>query len=94
MLSEVGIAARARSLPQALVNKWPNPKIDPTVQARWFTAACRAAAATHMGGIYFWAIGFGAAELTAHLDLQHQSAWEAGPGFKAAAKCFGQLSHG
>lgn len=94
VLSEVGIAGVRGAYAKPWMIKWPNAQIDGTVQARWFTAACHAAAATHMGGIYFWAIGFGAAQLTAHLDLQHQSAWEAGPGFKAAAKCFGQLSHG
>jgi len=28
--------------------------VNPTVQARWFTAACAAAHAEHMRGIYFW----------------------------------------
>ncbi len=68
--------------------KWPNARLDGTVQARWFTAACDAAAASHIGGIYFWAIGFGAIQLATPLSLQHQSAWEAGPGLRAAAACF------
>ena len=33
--------------------------------ARWFTAACRAAQAGHLGGIYFWSIGLGGSGSTA-----------------------------
>jgi hypothetical protein len=29
---------------------------DPTIQARWFAAACNAATAEHMRGIYFWSM--------------------------------------
>ena len=47
--------------------------------------------ATHMGGIYFWAIGFGAAELTTSPSAKNQGAWEKGPAEKAAAACFKQL---
>lgn len=94
VLSEVGIAGVRGGYAKPWMIKWPHAQIDGTVQSRWFTAACKAAVATHMGGIYFWAIGFGAVQLTTQLDLQHQSAWEAGPGFRAAAACFGQLRHG
>jgi hypothetical protein len=36
--------------------QWDNlkGKADPTVQARWFEAACDAVTAEHMRGIYFW----------------------------------------
>jgi hypothetical protein len=36
--------------------QWDNLKgtADPTVQARWFEAACAAVTAEHMRGIYFW----------------------------------------
>jgi hypothetical protein len=91
VLSEVGIAAVRGAYRKPWFDKWPHPHMDPTVQARWFTAACRAAAATHMGGIYFWAIGFGAAELTASPDAQHQGAWEKSPAQKAVASCYQRL---
>ncbi|MGH3406578.1 MAG: hypothetical protein ACRDRJ_29360 [Streptosporangiaceae bacterium] len=44
-------------------------------------------------GIYFWAIGFGAAQLIQPLGSGHQSAWESGPGSRAIAACFRQLSN-
>ena len=88
VLSEVGIAAVRGAYHKPYVDDWNRPKMDTTVQARWFTAACRAAAATHMGGIYFWAIGFGAAELTTSASPKNQGAWERGPAEKAAAACF------
>jgi hypothetical protein len=37
-------------------NHWPGARLAPAVQANWFGAACRAAAATHLRGIYFWAL--------------------------------------
>jgi len=94
VLSEIGIAGVRGAYAKPWMIKWPNAKIDGTVQARWFTAACDAGAATHMGGIYFWAVGFGAVQLGTPLSLEHQSAWEDGPGFKAASACFGKLSNG
>jgi hypothetical protein len=94
VLSEVGIAGVRGAYAKPWMIKWPAARIDGTVQANWFTAACRAAAATHMGGIYFWAIGFGAVQLGTPLSLKNQSAWEAGPGERAAAACFSQLRHG
>jgi hypothetical protein len=91
VLSEVGIAAVTGAYHKPWFNKWKHPKINTTVQARWFTAACRAAAATHMGGIYFWAIGFGAAELTTAPSAKNEGAWEKSPAEKAAAACFKQI---
>ena len=94
VLSEVGIAGVRGAYAKPYMTQWPHARLDGAVQARWFTAACHAAQATHMGGIYFWAIGFGKAALSQPLDLAHQSAWEAGPGERAAAACFSQLGHG
>jgi hypothetical protein len=94
VISEVGIAGVRGAYAKPWMIKWPNARIDGTVQARWFTAACRAARADHMGGIHFWAIGFGSSALAQPLDLAHQSAWEDGPGFRAAAACFQQLRNG
>jgi hypothetical protein len=76
VLSEAGIAAVRGACHRPWFDKWPPPRIDPAIQTRWFTAACRAAAATHMGGIYFWAIGFGADQLTTSPSRKNEGAWE------------------
>lgn len=94
VLTEVGIAGVRGAYHKPWVNKWPHPRIEPAVQARWFNAACHAAAATHMGGIYFWAIGFGRDELGTPVSRKNQAAWEVGTGERAVAACFRQLSHG
>jgi hypothetical protein len=94
VLSEVGIAAVRGAFEQPWVGDWPHPRMDTSVQTRWFTAACHAASRAHMGGIYFWAIGFGKSALTARPDAEHQAAWEAGPGKGAVTACFKQLRHG
>ena len=94
VLSEVGIAGVSGAYAKPWQGSWPNPRMDPQVQVRWFTAACHAAEATHMGGIDFWAIAFSASQLTQPLDSGHQSAWEAAPGKRAVAACFSQLRNG
>jgi hypothetical protein len=94
VLSEVGIAGVADAYRKPWVHNWPHPKLNPQVQVRWFDAACHAAAATHMGGIYFWAIGFGKTELSTKLSVKNQAAWEVGAGEQEVASCFRQLTHG
>jgi hypothetical protein len=88
VLSEVGIAGVPGAFRKPWEHRWPNPKIDPTVQTRWFTSSCQAAVATHMGGIIFWAIGFGKDELSTPLSAKNQAAWEVGPGEQAVQACF------
>ena len=64
--------------------------MDPSVQVRWFTAACDAALGDHLAGIYFWAIGFGPpADQT--LSAKNQGAWENGPAERAVATCYSQV---
>jgi hypothetical protein len=94
VLSEVGIAGVRGAFHEPWVGDWPHPRMDTSVQTRWFNAACHAARRAHMGGIYFWAIGFGKAALTARPDREHQAAWEAGPARRVVAACFRQLRHG
>jgi hypothetical protein len=55
-IDEIGIPAIAGSYKDPW--QWNNLSgpIDPTIQARWFTAACNAVAAEHMRGIYFWSM--------------------------------------
>lgn len=88
VLSEVGISGVKGAFLSPWQHHWPHPKMDVSVQVRWFTAACRAAVAARSGGLYFWAIGFGAPALVQKLDAQHQGAWENGPAEKAVAACY------
>ena len=94
ILSEVGIAGVRGAYARPWVHDWEHPRIDPAIQVRWFTAACRAVTAARMGGIYFWAIGFGKDELTTRLSARNEAAWELGQGERAVAACFRQLGHG
>lgn len=53
-IDEIGIPALSGSYHDPW--QWDNlsGNADPTVQARWFEAACDAVTAEHMRGIYFW----------------------------------------
>ena len=89
-LTEVGIAAVARAWTKPWVHSWPTTRIDPSVQARWFTAACAAAAADHLRGIYFWALPF-TTQLQGPTPV-HQAAWANSAGATAIARCFAALA--
>jgi hypothetical protein len=88
VLSEVGIAGVRGAYYKSWEHHWPHPVMDVNIQVHWFQAACQAAQANHLGGIYFWAIGFGEAELQQTLSPQNQGAWEDGPAQKAVAACY------
>jgi hypothetical protein len=94
VLSEVGVDAVTGAWRKPYKHAWPHPVIDPGLQARWFAAACQAAASKHMGGIYFWSIGFwlgthpGAGPTRAL-----QGAW-GGAGARAVSRCFAQIEQG
>lgn len=88
LLSEVGIAGVNGAYWKPWKHNWLKPVMDPTVQVRWFTAACDAALGDHLAGIYFWAIGFGNDELQTTLSPQNQAAWEKGPAEAAVAACY------
>ncbi len=53
-IDEIGIPALAGAYADPWL--WDNVTgtADPTIQARWFEAACAAVTAEHMRGIYFW----------------------------------------
>ena len=55
-IDEIGIPMVA----DAYIDPWQWDGItgpaDPTIQARWFEAACNAVTAEHMRGIYFWSM--------------------------------------
>jgi hypothetical protein len=84
--TEVGIAAVQGAFAVPYHYKWHVAQLDQSVQARWFTAACRAAAAAHLGGIYFWSIGLGV-QATGPI-LSDQLAWAGGQGARAISACF------
>jgi hypothetical protein len=88
---ELGIAAVKGANAAPYEHNWPGKPIDPQVQAGWFTAACHAAAAAHLGGIYFWSIGLGPRfpGPTPSYPLN----WGSGTaGSKAISACFAWLS--
>jgi hypothetical protein len=86
--SEVGIAAVRGAYAQPWQVRWPAARIDPAIQARWFTAACNAAVASHLGGIYFWALGF--RQLSGPSAAQ-PAAWAHSAGAGAISACFRKL---
>ena len=87
--AEVGIAAAPDAFQQPYVTHWPITQLDTTVQAQWFAAACHAAAAEHLGGIYFWSI-----RLSTQISgptLADQGSWAGGAGARAISACFAAL---
>lgn len=87
VLTEVSIAAIDGAWRQPWVHRSQGVRVNPLVQARWFGAACHAAMATGMGGIYFWAI-----PLSTRFrgpTLATPGAWAHSAGSAAIARCFG-----
>jgi hypothetical protein len=87
--TEVGIAAASRAFLFPWRHRWPGAPIDQSVQARWFAAACHAAAETHLAGIYFWSIGLTKHPATGPTPA-NQLSW-AGQGARAISACFSSL---
>jgi hypothetical protein len=56
VLAEAGIAAQAGMQQHPWDLGAPSQPLHPQLQAAWFTAACGAVKADHLGGIYFWSI--------------------------------------
>ena len=86
VLSEVGIGAIKGAWRQPWVHHWPASHLDLKVQARWFAAACHAAAAAHLGGIYFWPLNFGQSFTGPTLD--NQGNWAGSPAARAISSCY------
>jgi hypothetical protein len=87
---EVGIAAVRGAFAAPYKHNWPGKPIDGKVQAQWFAAACHAADAQHLGGIYFWSVSLG----TSFPGPSPGSplSWGGGsPGGKAISACFALL---
>jgi hypothetical protein len=69
---------------------WNVRSLDQSVQARWFAAACQAAASTHLGGIYFWPLNY-SQTIGSGPTLAYQGWWAGGQGAHAIAACFAAL---
>jgi Glycoside Hydrolase Family 113 len=90
VMSEVGIAARWGAQWKPYVWAPSDAPLDPQLQAGWFSAACDAVKADHLGGIYFWSVTVGKP-----LDVP-PSPWTANqftdsPGATAIKACFTML---
>jgi hypothetical protein len=55
-IDEMGIPALAGSYSDPWQWDGLRGTADPTVQARWYEAACKAVTAEHMGELYFWSM--------------------------------------
>jgi hypothetical protein len=87
VLTEVSIAAIDGAWRRPWVHQSQGARINPLVQARWFTAACHAAMATGLDGIYFWAIPLSTRFPSP--TLATPGAWAHSAGSAAIARCFG-----
>jgi hypothetical protein len=88
--AEVGIAAVRGADAKPWQHHWSVGSLDQSVQARWFTAACQAAARTHLGGIYFWSLNF-SQTIGSGPTQAYQGWWAGGLGAHAIATCFAAL---
>jgi hypothetical protein len=90
VLSEVGILTRAGAQDKPYSWAPTGEPFDPRVQPAWFTAACHAVHAGHLGGIYFWSISVGQ-----RLDVASAKAsysFVDAPGAAAIKGCLSQLA--
>ena len=88
ILTELGISAFNGAWRKPWVHRARNLRLDRRVQVRWFTAACEAAKATGLRGIYFWALPLGGQ--FPRTTKATPGAWAYSPGASAIARCFGQ----
>lgn len=93
----VGIAAAPGAYLEPWRDRWPLTRPDRLMQARWFSAACRAAAVSHLGGIYFSPVDLNRGRHSSTRDGKRASArpdqlaWVTRPGTRAIAACFAAL---
>ncbi len=89
VLAEVGIAAVNGAWIKPYLREWPGAVFDPAMQAQWFTAACHAATAAHLGGIYFWSLGV--SDEQTGPTLADEAQWAHSPGASAISRCFASI---
>jgi hypothetical protein len=88
---EVDIAAvRGAYTKPFQVTQWKEHRLVPSVQVRWFTAACDAMVRENLGGIYFWGVGLGQSTSTPP-GLADPGSWVDSPGARAISACFRKL---
>ena len=89
--TEIGIDAVKGAFKRPYQHQWTTATtLDTSVQARWFTAACHAASREHLGGVYFWPLGFSEQPATGP-TLTYQGAWAGSAGAQAISRCFAWL---
>jgi len=86
ILTELGIAAWEGAWRAPWEHRPRNHVFDPQVQVMWFSAACQAAKATGLGGIYFWTLGLQVTFKTT--TAATPGAWAHSAGATAIARCF------
>ena len=86
ILTELGIAAWDNAWRAPWEHRPRGQQFDPQIQASWFSAACQAAKATGLGGIYFWALGLQVKFPMA--STATPGAWAHSAGATAIAACF------
>jgi len=89
VLAEVGIAAVDDAWNKPYLHGWPGAALDPAMQAQWFTAACHAATAAHLGGVYFWSLGLSVDQTGP--TLADETQWAHSPGASAISGCFASI---
>jgi hypothetical protein len=89
VLAEVGIAAVYGAWVKPWLISWPRSVLDPAMQAEWFTDACRAATAAHLGGIYFWSLGLSVQQTGP--TVAYEAQWAHSSGASAISRCFASI---
>lgn len=89
--TEIGIAAVPGAYRIPYKFRWNTTALRPSIQVHWFTAACNAAARTHLGGIYFWALDLEQA-LNVPPSPSDATSWVDSPAATAISACFSRLA--
>lgn len=89
IVSELSISAFSGAWRKPWVHRARNQPLDPQAQVSWFAAACRAARATGLRGIYFWALPLGGKY--PRTTTKTPGAWAFSAGANAITRCFGQF---
>jgi hypothetical protein len=86
IITELGIADFDGAWRTPWAHRLGHHRFNTRVQVWWFNAACQAAHATHLRGIYFWALALQLKNLPP--TPQNPGAWAHGAGAVAITRCF------
>jgi hypothetical protein len=93
-LSEVGIRSQAGAFAEPAATHLSGPpspqRLDPSVQARWFTAACDVAHRNGMRGIFYWALFYPGPALPPP-NVAYPARFSR-PGLAAIKRCFARTT--